>query len=246
MSTYKNPVLKKGKHKVTSPFGMRTIFGKKQMHKGIDLVGKNNTLDDIIAFADGTVTISKLSDSAGEYVQIDHGNNIYTRYLHMESGSRKVKVGAKVKKGQVLGRMGSTGNSTGAHLHFDININGSYVDPEPYLEGTKAFTNSKTKKDKTVLNWQKAAKKDKFVIATDGIWGKECEKIASKAVCKNRDNEFRYKNLTKIVQKAVGAKVDGKFGSGTEKAVKEYQRKNRLTADGCVGLNTWKKILNVN
>lgn len=245
MKTYKNPVLKKGKHKITSPYGMRTIFGSKQMHKGIDLVGNNSTLDYIIAYADGKVTISKYSNSAGEYVQIDHGNNIYTRYLHMKKNSRKVKVGDKVKRGQVLGYMGSTGNSTGAHLHFDININGAYVDPEPYLEGTKTFANSKIKKDKNVLNWQKAAKKDKFVIATDGIWGNECEKIASKAICKNRDNEFRYKNLTKIVQKAVGVKADGKFGIGTEKAVKAYQKKNNITADGCVGLTTWKKILNI-
>lgn len=245
MANYKNPVLKKGKHTITSPFGPRVIFGKKQTHTGIDFVGANNAIDDIIAFAEGKVTISKYSTTAGEYVQIDHGNNIYTRYLHMENGSRKVRVGAKVKKGQVLGRMGSTGNSTGPHLHFDININGTYVDPEPYLKGTKTFKKAKIKKDKNVLNWQKAAKKDKFIIKADGFWGEESETVASKAICKKRDNEYRYKNLTKIVQKAVGVKADGKFGSATEKAVKKYQKLLGLNADGIVGLNTWKKILGI-
>ena len=98
MAEYKNPVLKKGKHKVTSGYGMRTIFGKSQMHNGIDLVGEGSTLDYIIAFDDGVVKISKYSSSAGEYVQIDHGNNNYTRYLHMKTESRTVKAGDKVLK----------------------------------------------------------------------------------------------------------------------------------------------------
>lgn len=241
MATYVNPVLKKKQHKITSNFGLRIIFGRKQMHNGIDIVGKNSTLDYIIAFEAGTVTISKYSVSAGEYIQIDHGNGIYTRYLHMKKGSRKVKVGDKVKKGQVLGYMGSTGQSTGAHLHFDLNIDGSYVNPEPYLTGVKTING---KKNKTIEAWQKAAKKDKFAITVNGFWNAESEKVAQKAICK-RYNVFKYKNLTKIIQKAVGATVDGKYGSDTEKAVKKYQKANNLTADGMVGINTWKKILGI-
>ena len=98
MAKYKNPVLKKGGHKVTSSYGMRTIWGKKQMHNGIDLVGEGATLDYIIAFDDGVVKISKYSVTAGEYVQIDHGNGNLTRYLHMKKGSRTVKAGEKVLK----------------------------------------------------------------------------------------------------------------------------------------------------
>lgn len=240
----KNPVLKKGKHKVTSPFGMRTIFGKRSMHNGIDLVGEGATLDYIIAFADGVVTISKNSSTAGEYVQINHGNGQYTRYLHMKKGSRTVKAGQAVKKGEVLGYMGATGNVTGAHLHFDICINGGYVDPAPYLKGEKEF---KTAQSNAVKEWQLAAFADGFTFekfGCDGKWGAECEAVAKKAVCKRRLT-FKYPFLTEIVQKAVGASVDGKFGKNTQAAVKAFQKKNGLTADGCVGLNTWKKILGI-
>lgn len=238
-------VLKNGKHKVTSPFGMRTIFGKRSMHNGIDLVGENSTLDYIIAFADGVVSISKYSSSAGEYVQINHGNGQYTRYLHMKKGSRTVKAGQAVKKGDVLGYMGATGNVTGAHLHFDVNIGGCYVDPEPYLKGEKEFI--KTVTSTSVKEWQLAAFADGFTFpkwGCDGKWGAECEAVAKKAVCKLRLT-FKYPFLTEIVQKAVGVKVDGKFGKDTQAAVKVYQQKNGLVADGCVGLNTWKKILGI-
>ena len=248
MKTYKNPVLKDGKHIITSPYGPRVIFGKKQMHTGIDFVGAGNTLDDIVAFDAGTVTISKYSSTAGEYVQINHGDGIYTRYLHMKKGSRKVKVGDKVKKGQILGYMGDTGRVTGAHLHFDISINGSYVDPEPYLIGTKSINKPKTAVDNNITKWQKAAIADGFKFpksGADGKWGSECESVAKRAICKKQLVGYKYKNLTKIVQKAVGVSVDGKFGNGTKKAVIAYQKKKKLTADGCVGLATWKKILNV-
>lgn len=246
--TYANPVLKKGKHKVTSPFGIRTITIKgvttTKQHNGIDLVGEGSTLDYIIAFADGVVTISKYSSSAGEYVQIDHGNGNYTRYLHMKKGSRTVKVGDKVTKGQILGYMGATGNVTGAHLHFDISINGKYVDPQPYLMGEKAF---KEVKPNAVLEWQLAAIADGFKFpkyGADGKWGSECESVAKKAVCKKRII-YKYKNLTKIVQKIVGVTVDGKFGNDTRNGVIKWQKNNNLDPDGCVGLNTWKKILKV-
>ncbi len=244
MTDYKNAVLKAGKHKVTSSFGMRTIFGKKSMHNGIDLVGEGATLDYIVAFADGVVKISKYSSTAGEYVQIDHGNGIYTRYLHMKKGSRTVKSGQKVKKGEVLGYMGATGNVTGAHLHFDINIGGSYVDPEPYLKGTTDFNKSN---GNSVKKWQNAAISDGFKFkkfGADGKWGAECEAVAKNAVCKKRIT-YKYPNLTKIVQAKIGVSVDGKFGRNTQNAVKEYQTNNGLKSDGCVGLNTWKKILGV-
>ena len=244
MEKYKNSVLKKGNHKVTSPFGMRTIFGKRSMHNGIDLVGENSTLDYIIAFADGVVKISKNSSTAGEYVQIDHGNGQYTRYLHMKKGSRTVKVGQAVKKGDVLGYMGATGNVTGALLHFDVNIDGCYVDPEPYLKGEKTFEKVE---ENAVLKWQKAAIADGFKFpkyGADGKWGKECEEVAKNAVCKKRIL-YKYQNLTKIVQSAVGVAVDGKFGKNTQAAVKKFQKLVGLRDDGCVGINTWKKILGV-
>ena len=243
MAEYKNPVLKKGKHKVTSPFGMRTIFGKRSMHNGIDLVGEGATLDYIIAFDDGVVKISKYSATAGEYVQIDHSNGNYTRYLHMKKGSRTVKAGDKVLKGQVLGYMGATGNVTGAHLHFDVNVNGGYVDPAPYLDGTKALD----KTPNAVKEWQLSAIADGFKFAkygADGKWGNECVTVAKKAVCKKRLT-YKYKNLTKIVQRAVGVTVDGKFGKDTHNAVIKWQKLVGLKADGCVGVESWQKLLGV-
>ncbi len=118
----------------------------------------------------------------------------------------------------------------------------------------KAKLKKKTASDKTqlsnensILTWQKAAVKDGFEFTeygTDGIWGTECIEIAKKAICKKRLT-YKFKNLTRIVQKSVGADIDGKFGSKTKGKVKEFQRKNKLIIDGVVGLNTWKKILGV-
>lgn len=147
-SKIKNKVLQKGYHRMTSDFGYRTSG----FHKGVDLTGDpnvNNGYDYILAFADGTVTsvcntYSKTGQvggtgDMGNYVIINHGNGYKTRYQHMTKGSVTVKKGQKVKAGQVIGYMGNTGYSTGRHLHFDISINGEYVDPKPYLYGQKVF-----------------------------------------------------------------------------------------------------------
>lgn len=108
------------------------------------------------------------------------------------------------------------------------------------------------KTDNKILEWQKAAIKDDFSFpkyGADGEWGNECESVAKKAVVKqhtvNKKAVYKYPNLTKIVQKAVGCEVDGKCGSNTSAAIMIYQRNNGLVVDGCVGLNTWKKILGV-
>lgn len=106
-----------------------------------------------------------------------------------------------------------------------------------------------------VLKWQKAAMADGYKppkyfakFGADGDWGAECIAVASVAVCQKQLIGYKNRNLTKIVQKAVGLKgndIDGKFGNDTKNAVVAYQKKNGLTADGIVGLNTWKKILGV-
>ena len=100
--------------------------------------------------------------------------------------------------------------------------------------------------ENSIAQWQKAAIADgfKFASGADGIWGKECEAVAKKAICK-KHLTYKYKNLTKIVQNAVGVNPDGKFGNDTKNAVIAYQKKMGLTADGEVGLNTWKKILGI-
>ena len=117
----------------------------------------------------------------------------------------------------------------------------------PYIEYIAEQVKPQEEKPSvTVLEWQKAAIADGFKLASgaDGKWGKECEAVAKQAICKRRTT-YKYKNLTKLVQKAVGVKVDGKFGKDTENAVIKWQKLMGLTADGCVGINTWKKILGV-
>lgn len=98
-----------------------------------------------------------------------------------------------------------------------------------------------------VLEWQKVAMADGYKFpkyGADGKWGAECESVAKAAICKQRLT-YTNKNLTKIIQKKVGVTADGLFGLKTKAAVREYQRSKRLTADGVVGINTWKKILGV-
>ncbi|MBQ4120349.1 MAG: N-acetylmuramoyl-L-alanine amidase [Clostridia bacterium] len=111
----------------------------------------------------------------------------------------------------------------------------------------KSTKSEEPKKENKVLAWQKAAIKDGFKFpkyGADGDWGDECVAVAKKAICKKRLT-YKYKNLTKLVQKAVGVAEDGKFGASTKKAVEKYQKLLGLTADGAVGLDTWKKILGV-
>ena len=93
--------------------------------------------------------------------------------------------------------------------------------------------------------WQLAAIADgfKFASGADGIWGKECEAVAKEAVCKYRVLNYKYKNLVKIIQEAVGVTPDGKFGAGTKKAVIAYQKAHGLVADGVVGYKTWNVVL---
>lgn len=117
----------------------------------------------------------------------------------------------------------------------------------PYIEYiAEQVKENEDKPSVTVLQWQKAAIADGFKLTSgaDGIWGKECESVAKKAICKKRVT-YKYKSLTKLVQTAVGVKADGKFGEDTKAAVIKWQKLMGLTADGAVGLNTWKKILGV-
>ena len=109
--------------------------------EGIDLSGgeKQRLAMARALYKDGKVVISeaRISNgkyySYGEYIVISHGDGTMTLYAHMLANSRKVKVGDKVKQGQVIGTVGSTGNSTGTHLHFEVRVGGSPVNPLPYL-----------------------------------------------------------------------------------------------------------------
>ena len=122
--------------RITSPYG--DTSDRTSPHKGVDIgaVRAGVSGDPVYAAYDGKVVIahrqSEYYSTAGNYVMIYHGNGLYTRYLHLDS--LNVSVGAQVTKGQKLGVMGNTGNSFGAHLHFDVMLNGSYVNPMPYFK----------------------------------------------------------------------------------------------------------------
>lgn len=114
-------------------------------------------------------------------------------------------------------------------------------DAEPIATKPAAPSSSKIKL------WQEAAIKDGFKFpkyGADGEWGSECEAVAKQAIVKKRLT-YKYKNLTKIVQEAVGVTADGLCGTNTDKAIKVYQKAHGLVADGQVGLNTWKSILGI-
>jgi len=116
---------------VTSGFGYRIhpIFNVRRMHTGIDIDA--DTGDPIKAASGGTVVSAGWRGGYGKCVVIAHSGGLATLYGHMSE--IKVSVGQAVKKGQVIGKVGSTGYSTGPHLHFEVRVNGDCVDPLKYL-----------------------------------------------------------------------------------------------------------------
>lgn len=121
-----------GYTKITSPYGYRIhpITGQLKFHSGIDIGAAGGT--PTVAAADGTVTISVYSNSYGNYVEIDHGGGVRTRYAHLSR--RLCRVGDSVTQGETIGLVGSTGNSTGNHCHFEVRINGTTYDPMQYFK----------------------------------------------------------------------------------------------------------------
>lgn len=117
--------------RITSGFGSRKspTEGASSNHQGIDIGAPTGT--SIVAAAAGEVVIATYSASAGNYVMISHGGGVYTVYMH--ASSLLVSQGQSVKKGQTIAKVGSTGYSTGSHLHFGVRVNGSYVNPAKYV-----------------------------------------------------------------------------------------------------------------
>lgn len=120
-----------GSSRITSGFGSRSspTEGASSNHKGIDIGAPTGTA--IVAAASGEVVVSTYSYSAGNYVMINHGGGVYTVYMH--ASKLLVSVGQTVKQGQTIAKVGSTGYSTGPHLHFGIRVGGTYVNPRQYV-----------------------------------------------------------------------------------------------------------------
>jgi len=122
----------------TSGFGVRSdpFRGRAAMHPGIDLAGPLGT--PVYATADGVVDRSEWNSGGyGNLVEIDHGQGIQTRYGHLSQ--RIALPGQRVHRGDLIGLMGSTGRSTGSHLHYEVRIDGSAVNPVPFLQASSTF-----------------------------------------------------------------------------------------------------------
>ena len=123
-------------HRISSPFGPRKAPapGASTFHKGIDIPGNGVPGKSVIASDSGKVVIAKTgyNGGGGNYIVIDHGNKKGSLYQHLQSFS--VKVGQSVNQGQEIAKMGSTGNSTGNHCHFEIRYNGTCMNPRKYLK----------------------------------------------------------------------------------------------------------------
>ena len=113
---------------ITSRYGVSSSL-RKSTHTGLDIAAKTGTPIKVVA--DGTVTSASYSGSYGNLVKVDHGNGVETWYAH--NSKMYVKAGQKVTAGDTIAAVGSTGNSTGPHLHLEIRINGVHVNPQNYL-----------------------------------------------------------------------------------------------------------------
>lgn len=236
----KNSVLKNKVHYLTSDYKTRELF--RSSHNGMDLIGKNKGTDYIIAIADGIVKNTGYNSSMGYYCEIIHNNEYISRYLHMKQGSINVKKNDNVKKGDILGYMGSTGDSTGAHLHFGVkNEKGVFIDPLPYLMGTSDFNIDKYRE--FVRNVQEC-----IGAKVDGIAGPE---TLSKTITVSASVNRKHK-IVKILQDYLNylgytevGNIDGIAGPKFTKAVKSYQKDNGCVVDGIITKQnkTWKKLL---
>jgi murein DD-endopeptidase MepM/ murein hydrolase activator NlpD len=125
---------------ISSYYGMRNdpFTGKRTMHKGIDFAGKEGS--DVIAVAAGVVTQATKKPGYGFVVEINHGKGYVTRYGHNKA--LLVKVGDRVKQGQTIGKMGSSGRSTGPHVHFEVILNDKVVNPTKYIQAERNQDNA--------------------------------------------------------------------------------------------------------
>jgi len=115
----------------TSKFGYRLspFTGLKEFHAGLDIANRKGTK--VIATANGKISYAGKRMFIGNEVLIDHGHGIVTKYGHLSK--ILVKAGSRIKRGDVIGLMGSTGRSTGPHVHYEVRVNGIPVNPEKYI-----------------------------------------------------------------------------------------------------------------
>ncbi|MBQ4140427.1 MAG: peptidoglycan DD-metalloendopeptidase family protein [Clostridia bacterium] len=209
-----------GGYKITYPFGERVIFGKREHHSGVDLVAVtdegNAVTDWVVAFDAGEVIEAGYNSRSGYFCKIRHDETAVSLYCHFKKDTLKVKKGDRVEKGEVLGYMGSTGRSTGAHLHLGIAIFGEYVDPEKY------FSKELSEVNRLILTHERK-------VLRRGAAGEEVRLLQ-----------------TMLNFHGASLKADGSFGPATHEALLEFQRKRLLEADGSAGPATWNELMKLN
>ena len=207
------------RYKITYPFGLRVIFGKEEHHSGTDLVAiaQNGgaVSDYVVAFDSGEVIEAGYNSRSGYYCKIRHDETLVTLYCHFKKGTLRVKKGDKVENGDVLGFMGSTGRSTGAHLHFGISLFGEWVDPEKYFDKDLSEVNKLT-----VTQERKLLKR--------GAKGEEVKLLQ-----------------TLLNFHGASLECDASFGPATAKALAEFQKSRGITADSVAGVVTWQELMKI-
>lgn len=161
LNVKESPIKGSKKLNISSGYGKRRFYNNitkkyvSDFHYGIDITNGSK----VIAFEKGKVTAVRKSIkgysekySEGNYVVIKHDNNIYTYYFHLKYGSISLKKGDILNKGDLLGLKGSTGFSTGAHLHFGIKENGCWVNPKDYLICKKLISTKSAIKENIVIS----------------------------------------------------------------------------------------------
>lgn len=217
--------------RITSKFRTKS----RPNHNGIDIAQAGT--HSIFAVADGVVSKSYTSSSYGECVAIVHNINGQvweSLYAHLRKGSRKVRVGHKVKQGDVIGIMGNTGRSSGQHLHFELhkgrwNYNKSNaVDPLAYLEKNLSPKSKKLKVDGKWGNDTTRALQEFFGTKADGILSKQSKNTVTEALYGNtvhygKGGSLVIKSLQKYLNsKGYKLKVDGLLGPATVRALQSY------------------------
>lgn len=206
-------------YKITYPFGPRVIFGKKEHHTGVDLVAVAENggavSDYVVAFDSGEVIEAGYNSRSGYYCKIRHDETLVTLYCHFKKGTLRVKKGDKAVKGEILGYMGSTGRSTGAHLHFGISLFGEWVDPEKFIDKDLCEVNKLT-----VTQERKLLKR--------GAKGAEVKLLQ-----------------TLLNFHGAKLECDASFGPATAKALAAFQKSRGITADSVAGVATWQELMKI-
>ena len=206
-------------YKITYPFGQREILGQSEHHAGVDLVAltdKGGALSDwIVAFDSGEVIEAVFNSRSGYYCKIKHDETLATLYCHFKKDTLKVKKGDRVKRGDLLGYMGSTGRSTGAPLHLGVALFGEWIDPEQYF-------------DKDLSEVNKLTLTHERLVLRRGAVGDEVRLLQ-----------------TMLVFHGAEISIDSSFGPATEKAVVVFQKSRSIEADGVVGPATWQELMKI-